>query len=132
MNIEEIRDYCLSLSHATEAFPFDDETIVFRVGDTPSHPGRIFALCALERPDYLLLKCDPDRAIELRDRYPDEIEPGWHMNKRHWNGLHLNGPYLTDVQIRELIDHSHALAAASLPKWQREAAGIDPPSQRRS
>ena len=125
MNIEEIRDYCLEKVSATEAFPFDEDTMVFRVGDTVEKPGRIFALCSLERPDYILLKCDPDRAVELRDRYPDEIEPGWHMNKRHWNGVSLGGPHLTDSRIREMIDHSYRLVAASLPKRQRVGLGLE-------
>ncbi len=124
MNIETIREYCLSKAGVTEAFPFDEETLVFRVGDTPSKPGRIFALCALEKPDYLLLKCEPERALELRDRYPDEIEPGWHMNKRHWNGVWTNGPHLTDARIRDLIDHAYEQILERLPKRQRSEAGL--------
>lgn len=125
MNIEEIRTYCLSKAAASEAFPFDEDTMVFRVGDTEAYgTGKLFALCSLERPDYVLLKCDPDRAVELRDRYPEEIEPGWHMNKRHWNGIFLTGPHLTDAQVREMIDHSYKLVAASLPRRVREASGL--------
>lgn len=124
MNIETVRDYCLAKPHASEAFPFDQDTMVFRVGDVSGEPGKIFALCALERPDYILLKCEPERALELRDRYPDEIEPGWHMNKRHWNGIFLTGPRLTDTDIREMIDRSYALVAASLPKGRRDALGL--------
>ena len=78
MNIEEIREYCLSLPMSTEDMPFDDEHLVLRVC------GKIFACIALDRPDYFVLKCDPDYAIELRDSY-SEIEPAWHWNKRHWN-----------------------------------------------
>ncbi len=124
MNIEDIRDYCLSMPQVSEAFPFDADTMVFRVGDTPAKPGKIFALCALERPDYILLKCDPEQALELRDRYPEEVEPGWHMNKRHWNGIFLSGPRLTDADIREMIDRSYDLVAASLPKGLRNELGI--------
>lgn len=124
MNIEEIRDYCLSKAHTVEAFPFDESTMVFRVGDTAGKQGKIFALCALDKPDYVLLKCDPEVALELRDRYPDEIEPGWHMNKRHWNGIFLTGPRLTDADIREMVDRSYALVAASLPKGQRNELGL--------
>ena len=72
----------------------------------------------------MLLKCDPERAVELRDRYPEEIEPGWHMNKRHWNGVFLTGPHLTDAQVREMIDHSYELVGGSLPRRVREAAGV--------
>ncbi|WP_294599413.1 MmcQ/YjbR family DNA-binding protein [uncultured Rikenella sp.] len=124
MNIETIRDYCLEKPGVTEAFPFDGETLVFRLGDTPEKHGRIFALCALERPDYLLLKCEPERAEELRDRYPEEIEPGWHMNKRHWNGIRLGGPHLTDGQICEMIDHAYGETLRALPKRQRMEAGL--------
>lgn len=124
MNIEQIRDYCLAKAHATEAFPFDEDTMVFRVGDIGNERGKIFALCALEKPDYILLKCDPDRAVELRDRFPEEIEPGWHMNKRLWNGIFLTGPHLTDRDIREMIDSSYRLAAASLPKKRRDELGL--------
>lgn len=124
MNIEQVRDYCLAKPRVTEAFPFDQDTMVFRVGDTATKPGKIFALCSLDTPDYLLLKCDPEYALELRDRYPEEIEPGWHMNKRHWNGIFLTGPHLTDRDIREMIDQSYSLVAASLPKKQRAEAGL--------
>lgn len=124
MNIEEIRDYCLAKPYVTEAFPFGEEHMVFRVGDTAAKQGKIFALCSLEGPDYFLLKCDPERALELRDRYPEEIEPGWHMNKRCWNGVFLTGPRLTDGDIRGMIDHSYALVVASLPKWQRTELGL--------
>ena len=125
MNIEEVREYCLAHTAASEAFPFDQDTMVFRVGDTEAYgAGKIFALCSLERPDYVLLKCDPERAVELRDRYPEEIEPGWHMNKRHWNGVFLTGPHLTDVQVREMIDHSYELVGGSLPRRVREAEGV--------
>ena len=124
MNIEQVRDYCLSKPCVSEAFPFDQDTMVFRVGDTAAKPGKIFALCSLDKPDYLLLKCEPEHALELRDRYPEEIEPGFHMNKRHWNGIFLTGPHLTDASIRGMIDHSYALVAASLPKTQRSELGL--------
>lgn len=124
MNIEQIRDYCLTKPCVAEAFPFDQDTMVFRVGDTAVKQGKIFALCSLDKPDYLLLKCDPEHALELRDHYPDEIEPGFHMNKRHWNGIFLTGPHLTDTDIRGMIDHSYTLVAASLPKSQRTELGL--------
>lgn len=124
MDIEQIRDYCLAKPCVCEAFPFGEETMIFRVGDTGSKQGKIFALCSLDRPDYLLVKCDPDRAEELRDRYPEEIEAGWHMNKRHWNGIILTGPHLTDADIRGMVDHSYALVVASLPKGVRAELGI--------
>lgn len=78
MNIETIRDYCLSKKGADESFPFDDDTLVFKVG------GKIFACISISRPDCLVLKCDAERAIELREQY-SYIEPAWHFNKKYWN-----------------------------------------------
>lgn len=106
--------------------PFGDDTLVFRVGFGDKH-RKIFALISTDRPDYLLLKCDPARAITLRDTYIDEVEPGWHMNKRHWNGVYIDIDRsrsgirkLTDAIIYEMIDHSYSLVYNSLPKSIRE------------
>ena len=99
MDIESVRNYCLSLPHATEDFPFDESTLVFRIG------GKIFAMIDLENAEWFVLKCEPDYAIELRDRYA-EITGAWHMNKKHWNQLNLFGS-LTDAFIRNLICHSY-------------------------
>lgn len=107
MNAEEFRDYCLTRKGASEGTPFGEQTLVFKVG------GKIFALISLERvPPRANLKCDPDRALELRDRYP-AITPGYHMNKRHWNSLELDGSLPVQL-VRELIDHSYALVAPKL------------------
>lgn len=108
MNIESAREYCLSLPMATEDMPFGPECLVLRVG------GRIFACIGLEWPDYFVMKCDPDLAIDLRDRYP-EIAPAWHWNKRHWNQVSLAGT-LSDDFIAGLIRHSYSLVVAKLPK----------------
>lgn len=108
MNIESIREYCLSLPLATEDLPFDDEVLVFRVG------GRIFAMLNLVHTEWFVLKCDPDLSLELRERHA-EIEPAWHMNKRHWNQINLFG-HLPDGLVRTLVAHSYALVAAKLPK----------------
>lgn len=108
MNIERIREYCLSQPLATEDMPFDDEVLVFRVG------GRIFAMLNLVHTEWFVLKCDPDLALELRERHA-EIEPAWHMNKRHWNQINLFG-HLPDSQIHAMVTHSYALVAAKLPK----------------
>lgn len=108
MNIESVREYCLSLPHATEDFPFDETTLAFRIG------GRIFAMIDLERTEWFVLKCNPDMAIELREKYA-EIAPAWHMNKRHWNQLNLYG-YLSDQLICSLINHSYELVKQKLPK----------------
>ena len=99
MDVESVREYCLSLPLATEDFPFDEVTLAFRV------LGRIFAMIDLEDTTWFVLKCQPDYAIDLRDRYP-EITPAWHMNKRHWNQVNLFGA-LPDELIRRLIRHSY-------------------------
>ena len=108
MNIESVREYCLSLPHATEDFPFDETTLAFRIG------GRIFAMIDLERTEWFVLKCNPDMAIELREKYA-EISPAWHMNKRHWNQINLFG-YLSEELICSLIRHSYSLLVQKLPK----------------
>lgn len=111
MNIEEIRAYCLNKPHTSEHLPFDDVTLVFKVGNADQN--KIFALIAIDRNDYLILKCDPDLAITLREHY-SEIEGGYHMNKRYWNGVSLCGN-LTDSHIRQMIDHSYDQVVATLP-----------------
>jgi predicted DNA-binding protein (MmcQ/YjbR family) len=113
MNIEEIRTYCLEKPLANESFPFGDQTLVFKVHD------KIFALLGLEPPFSINLKCDPDRAIEFRETYPDVIIPGYHMNKKHWNTVKLDANLSADV-ITELIDHSFDLVFAKLPKKFRD------------
>lgn len=111
MNIETIRDYCLSLPLASEDMAFGDDYLLFRVC------GKIFACCGLERKDYFVLKCDPEYALCLRDRYR-EIEPAWHWNKKHWNQLLLNGS-LSERMIKHLIHHSYAEVVKKLPKQQK-------------
>ncbi|MBS1563917.1 MAG: MmcQ/YjbR family DNA-binding protein [Bacteroidetes bacterium] len=112
MNIEELRDYCLSKPGAAEDFPFGPETIVFKVG------GKLFLLAGLEEGDRFNAKCDPERAIEWRERY-SEVQPGYHMNKKHWNTVYMNGS-LSGKQLRELIDHSYDLVFNSLPEKIRK------------
>ncbi len=109
MNLEELREYCLSKKGVVEDMPFDDSILVFKV------MGKMFAACNLtwENPG-VNLKCDPERAIELRDQY-DGIRPGYHMNKVHWNTVSL----VEDVPIslvRELIDHSYEIVVLKLTK----------------
>src|ERR1044071_4889492 len=102
MDIEAFREYCLAKPGATEGTPFGPDNIVFKVG------GKMFALLAFEEvPPRANLKCDPDLALELRDRY-EQIEPGYHMNKKHWNTVVLDG-VIHDGEIREMIDHSYDL-----------------------
>ena len=101
MNIEELRDYCLSLPGADESFPFDETTLTFKVN------GKIFALTDLEPPLSVNLKCDPELAIELREHYPSVL-PGYHMNKKHWNTVHIDGSVGYDL-IKEWILMSYKL-----------------------
>lgn len=109
MNIEAFREYCIAKKGVTEEFPFDAQTLVFKV------MGKMFALVALERlPSQANLKCDPQRAIELRETYDGTIIPGYHMSKVHWNTLYLES--LSPALVQELIDHSYALVVAGLTK----------------
>lgn len=108
MNIEAYRDYCIAKPGVTEHFPFDDKVLVFKV------MNKMFALCDVNTFDSINLKCDPERAIELRAEYPGII-PGYHMSKVHWNTLQMDGS-LSDKLILELIDHSYELIVKSLPK----------------
>jgi len=109
MNIEELRSYCLKKKGATESFPFGEETLVFKVGD------KIFLLTGLDsHPTSFNVKCDPEEAIDLREKYPNSIFPGYHMSKKHWNTVVLNGEITLD-QAKEMIDHSYELVFNSLP-----------------
>jgi predicted DNA-binding protein (MmcQ/YjbR family) len=99
MNIETIREYCISKKGATEGFPFGEDTLVFKAG------GKIFALANLEGDLSINLKCDPDYAIELREKY-HAVTPGYHMNKKHWNTIIVDGS-IPDHKILSWIDHSY-------------------------
>jgi len=104
-----LRDACLELNGAEETFPFGPETSVFKVG------GRMFALSALDaRPLSVSLKCDPGLAVSLRGSYP-EITGGWHLNKRHWNSVRLDGS-VPERLVREMIEDSYDLVVAKLPR----------------
>lgn len=111
MNIEEIRDFCLSLKGVTECFPFDEVTLVFKVG------GKMFLLTNLDGDLSINIKCNPDKAIELRERYP-AVMPGYHMNKQHWNTILMDGSIGVDVINGWIVD-SYNLIVASLPKSKR-------------
>lgn len=112
MDVESVRAYCLSLPQATEDTPFDFNDyggiVAWRV------LGRIFAMIDLDNTEWFVLKCDPDLAIDLRDRHA-EVTPAWHMNKRHWNQVSLRGS-LADSLITSMIRHSYALVAAKLTR----------------
>ncbi|MGV8947586.1 MAG: MmcQ/YjbR family DNA-binding protein [Lutibacter sp.] len=116
MNIEEFRDYCLSKNQVIESFPFDEETLVFKVG------SKIFALAGLENhPATANLKCDPEKALALREEY-HEIMPGYHMNKIHWNTVIIDGS-LSNKLIAELTDDSYNLVVKGLSKKQQKEIG---------
>jgi predicted DNA-binding protein (MmcQ/YjbR family) len=113
MNLETFREYCLAKLGATETTPFGPDNLVFKVAD------KMFALASLDEvPASANLKCDPDRALELRDRY-EEVQPGYHMSKKHWNTVDLEGG-IPEVELKEMIDHSYELVVASLPKAKRK------------
>ena len=111
MNIEELREYCLSKKGATEDFPFDDETLVLRV------MNKIFAIIPLERVNCINLKCEPELVESLREHY-NAVEPAWHMNKKHWNTVWSNRDAGRE-EICQWIDHSYNLIVNNLPKSQR-------------
>lgn len=113
MTPQELRAFCLSFNAAVEDFPFSPEISVFKVW------GKLFALSFLDaRPLKANLKCDPDEAVRLRGEYEGLIVPGWHMNKRHWNTVTVDGG-LPDQLVRELIEDSYDLVVAGLPRADR-------------
>lgn len=113
MDIETLREYCLQKSGVTEEFPFGETTLVFKVG------GKAFLLTSLDRsPLQFNVKCAPEKATELREQY-DAILPGYHMNKKHWNTILVNGR-LPERMLREMIDASYELVILSLPGKTRK------------
>ncbi len=113
MDLESFREYCLSKPGATEDMPFGEDVLVFRVG------GKMFALASLDEiPATANLKCDPDLALELRDRY-EQVRPGYHMNKKHWNTVEIDSG-IPDAELHKMIDHSYELVTKSLPKAERK------------
>jgi len=113
MDIELLREYCIVKSGVTESLPFGPDTLVFKVG------GKVFLLISLNTPTKFNVKCDPERAVALREEYT-EIVPGFHMNKKHWNTVSFEGR-LSDNLLRELIDHSYDLVYKSLPAKIKES-----------
>lgn len=112
MNIEELRQYCLSKKSVSESFPFDKTTLVFKVSD------KMFALADLnDNPPCVNLKCEPSQAIELREKYPC-VTPGYHMNKKHWNTVILDDS-VSDSLVCRWIDDSYKLVVDSLPKRKK-------------
>lgn len=115
MNIEDARIYCLSKPSATEDFPFDETTLAFRV------ENKIFAIVDLENTEWFCVKCNADKAIELRDKH-STIKPAWHMNKKYWNMMDIER--MADTLVKELIDHSYEEVIKKMPKKIRAKYGI--------
>lgn len=112
MNIEELRDYCLSLPATSEDLPFDETSLVFKVGK------KMFVLTDLEGPFWINIKCDPAKAIELRERYP-AVRPGFHMNKKHWNTIEVDGSVSDDL-LRQWIKESYDLVVQGMTRKEKE------------
>lgn len=112
MHIEAFREYCLTKTGTTEEFPFDERTLVFKV------KGKIFALTDVDEFQSVNLKCDPEKALELRAEFPG-VRPGYHMNKKHWNTIDMDGA-VPDSQFRTWIDHSYDLVRSSLTRRLRD------------
>lgn len=113
MNVEELREYCLSLKGTTESFPFDEVTLVLKV------QGKMFALISLDNPEkQISLKCDPEKAITLREQY-SAIVPAWHFNKKHWNSVFIDSS-ISRALLCELIQHSYELVVSGLTKKLKE------------
>src|SRR4051812_27617409 len=112
MDLGSFREYCLGKGGTAESTPFGEDTLVFKVG------GKMFALASLDEvPTKVNLKCDPDLALELRDRF-EQVRPGYHMNKKHWNTVEIDSG-LSEKELRTMIDHSYELVIKSLPKAVR-------------
>src|SRR6478752_2001589 len=112
MHIELIRDFCIAKPAVTEDFPFDEDTLVFKVA------GKMFALVSLSEANQINLKCDPERVVELRSTY-EAVQPGYHMNKTHWNTVFFNRD-VTDELLLELITHSYSIVVKGLTKKVRD------------
>ena len=113
MNIESLREYCLSKTGVEETMPFGPDTLVYKVN------GKAFLLTGIDNESLRFnVKCDPDKAIELRGAFPGVL-PGYHMNKKHWNTVIADGS-LSTAQLKEMIDDSYSFIVQSLPKKERE------------
>lgn len=112
MNLANFREYCLSKKGVTEDYPFGEETICMKVA------GKIFAITSYSVPLSVNLKCDPEYAVELREKY-DEVQPGYHMNKKHWNTVDFGGR-ISDKELKAMTDHSYNLVISGLSRKQKE------------
>ena len=118
MTIEDYRNYCIKKKAVTEHFPFDNDTLVFKV------LGKMFALASLKRWEagegFINLKCDPDYAIELREAY-ESIKPGYHMHKQQWNSVYIHTGELSNALVLKLIDHSYDMVVKGMTKKMRDS-----------
>ncbi|MGQ1891772.1 MmcQ/YjbR family DNA-binding protein [Thermophagus sp. OGC60D27] len=115
MNIEELRNFCLSLPATSEDLPFDETALVFKVG------RKMFVLTSLDGPFWINLKCDPEKAIELRERYA-AVKPGYHMNKRHWNTIEVDGSIPDDL-LKQWIKESYDLVVKGMTRKEQKEIG---------
>ena len=119
MDIESFRDYCLDKKGVTESLPFDENTLVFKV------LSKVFAITNLvKKPFSVNLKCDPERSIELRELYSNEITPGYHMNKKHWNTVVFESELPLSL-LNDLTDHSYKLVISKMTKKEKATLGSD-------
>lgn len=116
MDIETLRNYCLSKLWVTESLPFGPNILVFKVS------GKVFAICDIDLFESINLKCEPVRALELRQLHPEWVQPGWHMNKKHWNTVRSNAP---SSFLIELIDHSYACVVGGFSKKKQQELGFE-------
>lgn len=112
MDVIEFREFCLSLPLAEESTPFDETTLVYKIG------GKMFAYADMVEFTGISMKCEPNKAIELREQYPDQVIPGYHSNKKHWNTVLTHGD-IPDRLIKEWIKDSYLLVVEKLPKLRR-------------
>ena len=117
MDFDTLRNYCLQKRHTDESFPFGENVLVFKVA------GKMFALVDVVEAESVNLKCEPEIALELRAQFPDDILPGYHMSKKHWNTVVLKG-WLTEKEVLEMIDRSYNLVVESLTKTLRKELGL--------
>jgi predicted DNA-binding protein (MmcQ/YjbR family) len=111
MNLEQFKEYCMKKKSVTEEFPFGPETLVYKVA------GKIFAITSFNIPLKVNLKCDPELAVDLRERY-EEVQPGFHMNKKHWNTVDFEGR-ISDKELKSMVDHSYELIVNGLSQKLR-------------
>lgn len=112
MNIEQLREYCLTLKGATEDFPFNETVMVFKVG------GKMFCLTDLENKFAITIKNDPEKNFELREQFP-AITPGYHMSTKHWNTINIDGT-ISDNMLKDLIDESYDLVVLKLTREEKQ------------